>query len=161
MKRIVWCFVVVFLVSCGVLVEDGAWGTDFAKARKTAAKTKLPIYAIFTGSDWCPWCRRLSGEVLSTDEFKTYAKGNLVLFVADFPRNKELPGKTAKQNQELADKYHVEGFPTVLLLDADGKELARTGYRPGGAMKYIEYIKGLLSKQKQSTENKGNQSPVH
>jgi len=148
MKKAIWCLALVFLASCGTRMDDDAWGTDFAAAKKTAAKKKLPICAIFTGSDWCPWCRKLNSEVLSTDEFKKYAKDNLVLFTADFPQHKKLPEKAAKQNQELFEKYHLEGFPTVLLLDADGNELARTGYRPGGAGFYIEHIRGLLAKEK-------------
>jgi hypothetical protein len=38
----------------------------------------------------------------------------------------------------------VKGFPTVLLLEADGKELARTGYKPGGAEAYVKHLRELL-----------------
>ena len=123
------------------------WTSDFAKAKSAAAGKKLPILALFTEYDWCPVCMELNSEVLATDEFKTYAKDNLVLFMADFPRKTQLSKETAKQNQDLFGKYKIDGVPTVVLMDAAGKELARTGYLPGGGKAYVAHIKGLLKKK--------------
>jgi len=33
------------------------------------------------------------------------------------------------------------------LVNAEGKEIARTGYRPGGAESYINHLQDLLTKQ--------------
>jgi len=118
--------------------------TDFAKATKTAAEKKLPILAVFEGSDWCSWCQKLDKEILSQDEFKKFAKDNVVLFVADFPNSKPVKEDVLKQNTTLAEKYGVQGFPTVLLLDSQGKVLARTGYKQGGASAYVQHIKTLI-----------------
>ena len=97
------------------------WLTDLGVARTVAAERKLPILADFSGSDWCGWCIKLDREVFSQAEFKEYAKANLVLFLADFPRGRKLAPAVAKQNDALLRKYGVEGFPTVLLLDASGR----------------------------------------
>lgn len=126
--------------------ENGIWMTDFEAAKKAAAEKELPILVDFTGSDWCGWCIKLKKEVFSQDPFVAYAKKNLVLLELDFPRRKELPEDLQKQNQALLEKYGVRGFPTILLLDAKGKELERTGYRKGGAEAYVKHLKGLLSK---------------
>ena len=105
------------------------------------------MLAYFSGSDWCEWCVTLDQEVFSQAAFLTYASGNLVLFVADFPEHKEVPVALQKQNAVLAEKYNSEGrFPTVLLLDATGGVLARTGYEPGGPEKYVESLKAMLKK---------------
>lgn len=48
------------------------------------------------------------------------------------------------QNKRLMQTYGVEGFPTVLILDAGGKVIARTGYRKGGAGAYVDHLKNLL-----------------
>lgn len=48
-----------------------------------------------------------------------------------------------EQNQQLAQKYGVRGFPTVLLLDENGEVLARTGYQRGGAESYVEHLKEI------------------
>ena len=107
--------------------KKAVWLTDFETATKKAAELDQPILADFTGSDWCIWCIRLDEQVLSEKAFKDFAKDNLVLFKADFPQRKKQDEDVKKQNQELLKKYGVRGFPTVLLLDAKGKVLARTG----------------------------------
>jgi len=125
--------------------EPVTWLTDFGAAKKAAADRRVPILASFSGSDWCSWCMRLDEEVFSRDEFKTFANDSLVLFVADFPARKEQPEDVKRQNRALAKEYGVEGYPTVLLLDATGRKLAKTGYRQGGAEAYVEHIKALAA----------------
>lgn len=53
----------------------------------------------------------------------------------DFPRKKQLPAKEKEQNEKLSKEFNVEGFPTVLLMNARGKETGRTGYQEGGPAK--------------------------
>lgn len=123
---------------------DTLWLTDFESAKAASKESGKPIFALFTGSDWCCWCVALHKEVLKTEAFKAYASKKLVLFEADFPRNKKISKEVQKQNQELAEKYGVQGFPTVLILDAEGKKLSETGYQAGGGEKYVEHLKKLL-----------------
>lgn len=124
--------------------EETPWLTDFEAAKKQAAEKNLPILADFSGSDWCGWCIKLDNEVFSQDAFRKYAEDNLVLFLADFPNSKPQTSEVKAQNEALAQKYGIRGFPTVLLLDATGNVLAQTGYQAGGAEAYVEHIKELL-----------------
>jgi len=121
------------------------WLNDFDGAMKEAAKRGVPVLAYFSGSDWCGWCMKLDREVLSQEAFGKYVKEAVVLFKADFPRSTSLPDKTRAQNENLARTYEVAGFPTVLVLDSSGKVLARTGYIPGGAEKYVDHLKTLIA----------------
>jgi thioredoxin-related protein len=123
---------------------EAVWLTDFEAAKKLAAEKNLPILVNFSGSDWCGWCIKLDNEVFSQDAFKAYANENLVLFLADFPNSKPQPEEVKVQNDALTKTYGVRGFPTVLLLDAGGNVLARTGYQSGGADPYVEHIRDLL-----------------
>jgi protein disulfide-isomerase len=123
--------------------EQKLWLTDFDEALRVAAVKKLPVLVDFTGSDWCGWCIRLDKEVFSQEAFKAYARENLVLVKLDFPR-KPLPREQAARNQALADKYKIVGFPTIVLVDAEGRELSRTSYKPGGADAYVKHLKALL-----------------
>jgi len=126
-------------------VVSVAWLTDFEAAKKLAEERKVPILVNFAGTDWCGWCIKLDKEVFSKEEFKKFAKDNLVLFLADFPSRKKQPDKVKRQNKALADRYGIQGFPTVLLLDGNGKVLGRTGYRRGGAKKYVAHLKKVLN----------------
>lgn len=125
--------------------EHAEWLTDFEKAKELAADNGQPVLINFSGSDWCGWCIRLDEEVLSKAVFQEYAKDNLVLFVADFPRAKEVPAEVKKQNQKLLERYGVRGFPTLLMVGEDGEVLFKTGYRRGGAEAYVKHLKEELA----------------
>lgn len=140
--------VCVALLSIAAQAGQEDWLTDFGKAKEMAREKNVPILADFAGTDWCSWCMKLDREIFSQDAFKAYAKTNLVLFLADYPQHKQLPGQTVRQNDGLSKLYGIEGFPTVLLLDANGKELARTGYLQGGSEAYVKHLKQLIAELK-------------
>lgn len=121
------------------------WETNFETAQKRAADAKRSIFAFFTGSDWCPWCDHFDREVLSAPAFQDYARDTFVLFVADYPMKKQLAPATVEQNKALQTRHRIKGFPTVLLLSGDGRVLAETGYRPGGAEAYVQHLRDLLA----------------
>jgi len=91
------------------------WYTDVKKAHEESAKTNRPIFAFFTGSDWCGWCHRLQANVFAKEEFVAWAKKSVVLLELDFPRRKQLPQELAQQNAELQQVFQVRGYPTVWL----------------------------------------------
>jgi protein disulfide-isomerase len=124
------------------------WEDDFEKGLETAKKENKYVLVDFSGSDWCGWCIRLDEEVFSKKPFKDYAKENLVTVLVDFPRKKKIPKKQADFNRELAGKFNVQGYPTVLLLNSDGVEIARTGYKPGGPEEYVKHLQDLIAKAK-------------
>ena len=143
MKKLLIAVVSLFWFASFALAGEG-WLTDFEAAKKLAAEKGLPILADFSGSDWCGWCIRLDNEVFSQPEFKAYAKENVVLFLADFPNSTPQSEEIKAQNKKLSQQYGISGFPTVLLLNADGSVINKTGYRRGGAAAYVEHLKSLL-----------------
>ena len=120
------------------------WETDFEVAKQRAKDENKKILADFNGSDWCGWCIKLKKEVFNQPEFQEYAKKNLVMLDLDFPHQKKLPAKEKEQNEKISQEFKVEGFPTILLMNARGKEVGRTGYQEGGPAKYVEHLKDLL-----------------
>ena len=145
MKKFLLSVIIGIAVSASSFAGEG-WLTDYNEALNLSAKTGKPILADFSGSDWCGWCIKLDKEVFSHSSFKKYAKKNLVLLMLDFPQNKPQTASIKKQNKSLAEKYGIQGFPTVLLLDKNGKVISKTGYQAGGANKYVSHIKSLLNK---------------
>ena len=117
------------------------WTDDYDAALRWATAQNKLVLADFSGSDWCGWCKKLDKEVFDTDEFRAGAKDKYILLMIDTPRDQSLLSETAKkQNPGLVEKYRVEGFPTVLLLDAKGEVLFRTGYEKGGPVKYLKML---------------------
>ena len=136
-----------FIIACGNKTQtsdDLNWTTDLGKAIETAKAENKAVLVNFTGSDWCKWCFKLSGEVFSQDEFKEYAAENLILVKVDFPRSISQSSETKAYNQSLAQQYGVQGFPTIIIFNSQGKPVAKTGYQPGGVDNYINHIKSYL-----------------
>lgn len=114
----------VLLATATLSVASEGWMTDWEAAKAESKKTGRPILINLTGSDWCGWCIRLEKNVFSKDTFKDYAKANLVLMEADFPRKKEQSAELKAQNKKLGETYLAGGYPTVWLLDAEGNKLS-------------------------------------
>ncbi|MEE2714692.1 MAG: redoxin family protein [Verrucomicrobiota bacterium] len=112
------------------MAEEG-WLVDFAKAKARAAKEGKPILMEFTGSDWCPPCKALHKNVLTSAVFKKQIPAKFVLLKLDNRRDKtgQTPEEIA-QYKKLSSEYKVRGVPTIVIADAKGKEQHRqVGYR--------------------------------
>lgn len=129
--------------STTLTIPPGEWTTNYASAVTAAKADNRQVFLFFTGSDWCGWCRKLDREVLSTPEFKAYAQKKLVLVKLDFPRQIPQSNQLKAQNQKLGRQYKIEGYPTVIVLNAQGKQVGRLGYQPGGPKAFINELKGL------------------
>jgi thiol-disulfide isomerase/thioredoxin len=95
---------------------DAAWSAGQAEARRRGT----PILLDF-GAVWCPPCNLLSAELLDATPRPPEIAGVVVVAVdVDDP-----------SSWALKDRYHVGGYPTVLLVDAEGAELGRQVGYPG------------------------------
>ena len=125
------------LVLMAAGAEELPWLTDVPKALQEAKSGNKLVMLDFTGSDWCGWCIKLNKEVFSQPEFADYAKKNLVLVEVDFPNKKQQTAELKKANQALQDKYQIKGYPTLILLNKDGKQVGEMGYMPGGPKPFV------------------------
>lgn len=99
--------------------ENEGWLVDLDQAYSISKKTGKPILANFTGSDWCGWCKRLTRDVFSKQDFKSWAADNVILLELDFPRRKSLPQDLRSQNAGLQRAFKVRGYPTIWVFDID------------------------------------------
>jgi thiol:disulfide interchange protein len=102
-------------------VPEG-WSTDLDKAFEKAKAEKKSVLVEFTGSDWCPPCIAMRKNVFSKKEFITAASEKYILVELDFPNGDEA---VKEKNKPHAEKYKIEGFPTVILFNSEGKEFTR------------------------------------
>lgn len=121
----------------GGVYTPGTWSTSWDQAQEAARKLKRPILVNFTGSDWCGWCIKLHKEVFDEGAFKEWAAKRVVLLELDFPSRTPQPKELKEQNARLSQKYDVQGFPTILFLDAEGEVLGQSGYLPGGPKAWL------------------------
>ena len=129
------------LLPASVFAAGPAWLTDYDTAlQQTKAENKIMLVD-FTGSDWCGWCIKLKSEVFDTPEFAAFARENLVLLEVDFPRRKQLSDTQQKANAALQARFQPEGFPTLYLVNGNGRTLSELGYVPGGPGAFIDTMK--------------------
>jgi protein disulfide-isomerase len=133
------------LTASVALIGAEGWLTDHAAAMKAAKDGKKAVIMDFTGSDWCGWCVKLDKEVFSTPEFKAWAKDKVVLLEVDFPQGKPQSKELQAQNQKLQEQFKIEGYPTIVVTDASGKELGRLGYEQGGPAVWTASADKLLA----------------
>jgi protein disulfide-isomerase len=114
---------------------EAVWLTDYKSAQEQAKSSNKLLLLQFTGSDWCPPCRMLKNQVLDKPEFADYASKNFVLVELDFPRRKALPPEVAQQNQILGQHFGIQVFPSIIILDGNGKKVGElAGYDPRGGL---------------------------
>lgn len=112
------------------------WKTDYNAALAEAKKSNKVVFALFTGSNWCTYCKYLHKEVLTSWIFYSWADKKVVLLKLDFPKYTKLPPALVKQNQMLYNKYKVQGYPEAIGLNSDGTERGRSeGYSIGTGAK--------------------------
>lgn len=148
MKSLRSLFVPVVLAALAASSFAAEWLTDYNKAVELSKKTGKPILADFTGSDWCGWCIKLKKEVFDKPEFEAWAKKNVILLELDYPQNKPQSAAVKNQNQNLASKYKIQGYPTILFLGSKGQKLAEYGYDQGGPKAWTEKAAKMLKGKK-------------
>jgi thiol-disulfide isomerase/thioredoxin len=156
------------LSTAGLFSQEGKktealeWHTDLMKAHDLSEKTKKPIFAFFTGSDWCGWCIKLQNNVFAKPEFIAWAKENVILLELDYPRTKQLPPNLVQQNASMQQAFQVTGYPTVWIfktiknnkekkfaMDSYGSLGYPVGAEPGKEeIKFIEDANKILNEKK-------------
>jgi thiol:disulfide interchange protein len=89
---------------------------DFLPLDQALARAKAegkPVLADFSAI-WCPTCRAMHANVFTNAAVKTAITKDFILSRVDY-ESVEAP--------TFMDKYGVRGFPTLLVLDGDGKLL--------------------------------------
>ena len=122
------------------------WMTDLPKAQAKAKEEKKMVMLDFTGSDWCGFCIKLHKEVFSTRAFAEYAKNNLVLVEVDFPTKKKQSAELKAANAELQKRYKIDGYPTIVVLNGEGKKIGELGYMAGGPKTFIAALDKVKKK---------------
>jgi thiol:disulfide interchange protein len=128
-RRALWIFVAA-VVATGSYFAHTAWQTQRGEAALKAtaleflpleralalAKTQGKPVLVDFSAIWCPMCRVLHAEVFTNTSVKQAITTGYVLSRVDY----ESPGA-----QAFMQRYAVQGFPTLLVLSAEGQLVRR------------------------------------
>lgn len=104
------------------------WASSYEQAIEQARMTHQSIVLLFTGSDWCHWCKILEQDFISNSHFAQALRGEFLFVRVELPRSHSLPPQVIENNRLLRKRYDVSGLPTLVVLDAQGSILGRSGY---------------------------------
>ncbi len=115
------------------------WLQNYNDAVSQSQATGKPILILFTGTQWCPACMKLEHEVLRRPEFIQALGSRFIFLKAEFPDYGEEAVRTSPY-KSLLEKYGVNAFPSMIIIQPDGQALFVVNYQPGGADVYIREL---------------------
>src|ERR1700731_4114608 len=141
-----FCLFCVVTVVCiqPMLSCDVSDDTNFPRSADLAKRTNRPLLLAFLGTDWSISSLKLDREVFDQAEFADDAKYNYLLCKLHFYQTQERSPEIVRQNEQLAVRYNVDAFPTVIVLSPAGEQLGRIGYVPGGVEKFAAAVNKLI-----------------
>lgn len=120
------------LLGCSVQGAEISWVDSLSKGLEQAKAEGKPLMVDFY-TDWCGWCKKLDQD--------TYSSANVQGLAEKFVCVKV----DGDKDQADTAKYGVRGYPTIIFLNADGKEINRNvGY--SGPDEFVKIMEETLKK---------------
>ncbi len=121
----------------GVQWNDGQADAAFAQARQAG----LPLF-LYWGAAWCPPCNRIRATVFERADFAQLAASVVALHI---------DGDSAGA-QQLAERFHVRSYPTLIVYRPDGTEITRLPCELDGE-RFMEILRVALSARRTVAES--------
>ena len=102
--------------NAGIAFHQGSWD----EALQLAKKEGKSVFVTFTAR-WCSKCKLLKSNTFSKAEVGRLYNVNFINLIIDGEKGEGI---------ELAEKYQIRGYPSLIFIDSDGKPIAQiAGYR--------------------------------
>jgi len=135
-KRILLLFMIITCTAhaqnTGIVFEKSPLSVSLLKAKKENKLVFVDCYTV-----WCGPCKEMAKDVFTLDSVGTFFNKNFINVQLDMEKGE---GKSA------VVKYHIEAYPSFLLLDGDGNLV----YKFVGAMSAKDFIAKIKEGQNPS-----------
>jgi thioredoxin 1 len=99
----------------GIQFESSSWNEVLKLAKKENKLIFLDMYA-----SWCGPCKRLKSKTFPNEKVGAFFNKNFINYAIDAEKG---------EGVQLAGKYNITGYPTLLFVNGKGQLVARTmGY---------------------------------
>ncbi len=133
MKPLTVCGLILAWTTAGVHAEEPFKQLSVEEACRTAKQKNLVVMIDFY-TTWCGPCRMLDRLTWPDKEVQRWLSENTIALKVD-----------ADRNRPLARQYKVAAYPTIIFIDADGKEIGRTaGFQQPNL--FLTNAKGILAR---------------
>ena len=106
--------------------EHAGWMEQDLEGALAKAKAERKVVLVDIYAEWCAQCKELDEKTWPDPALKAWIAQNAVAIRID----------TDARRKDLAQKLQIRGYPTVILLDAEGRELRRIlGFQKPETMK--------------------------
>ncbi len=120
--------------------KDPFWNQDAAAALRQAKSQDKDLVVDFT-STHCGCCRALEAQVFNREEFRKGVTAHFVPAEVWYEDSAEAGAAINKQNDAWHAKYGIHGWPTVMLMDGEGRPYAEmVGCNQGSAQAYLQVM---------------------
>ncbi|SUE33053.1 Thioredoxin [Rikenella microfusus] len=138
MKKLLMAAVAALMFTGAAIAQTGTRFTEdtFVNVQKAAEQAKKPIFVdIYT--TWCGPCKYLANNIFPTQVVGDYMNATFVNAKFDAEKGEGI---------ELAKKYAVKGYPTMLILDSKGEELGRLVGSSRTPEDFVQRLKDEMAK---------------
>lgn len=124
--------------SGGVQFHQGNWNSLLNKARNARKPFFVDVY-----TTWCGPCKAMSRNTFANAQVGSFANSNFIAYKIDAEKG---------EGPQIARKYRVNAYPTVLFFNAQGQLAGReVGYK--NAAKFIEVMQKYKGSSSQNNNN--------
>jgi thiol:disulfide interchange protein len=97
---------------------QGPWRTSYPAALDEARQSGKPVVLDFF-ADWCPPCQVMKHDVWPDEAVRNKLLDGYIPVALNVDR---------PENRPVATRYQVEGIPTILIVDAEGRVLKQGNF---------------------------------